>query len=154
MAKAPAKGGDYWIQVGAFKDQANAARLAEQLTTMKYQVQRASRARPVGGGTHEVFVLSASQSEVNGKLQGRDYRAEAVGNEVVIRPPLTLKDAVALSKELANEGLSVKIRRVSDVQTMHVVRVGGYPDQQRARAVQKELEGKGFPGFIVKGEGQ
>lgn len=154
-AKAPSKG-QYWIQVGAFKDQANAARLAARLTTQKYPVRQTERAAAEGsaGGTHEVFVVGASRDEVTGKLPGKEYQAEAVGAEVVVRPALGLKDAVSLSKELAGHGFKVRIRRSGSPATFHVVRVGGYPDRQRAQRVQKDLAAKGFAGFVVKGEGQ
>jgi len=157
--RAPAKAtaqGEYWVQVGAFSDQANAARLAGRLTAQKYpvqQFQRSSGDQPVGS-THEVFVVGASADEVNAKLPGRDYRAEAAGNEVVIRPALGLRDAVTLSKELASQGLTVKIRRSHAAGSVHVVRVGAYADRQRAQAVQKDLEAKGVSGFIVRGEGR
>lgn len=154
-AKAPAKG-EYWVQVGAFTDQANATRLAARLTAQKYpvqQLQRSSGGQPAGS-THEVFVVGASRDEVSAKLPGREYQAEAVGNEVVIRPALGLKDAVTLSKELAREGLTVKIRRSSAAGTFHVVRVGAYPDRQHAQAAKKDLEGKGVAGFIVQGDGR
>lgn len=157
--RAPAKAtaqGEYWVQVGAFSDQANAARLAGRLTAQKYpvqQFQRSSGDQPVGS-THEVFVVGASADEVNAKLPGRDYRAEAAGNEVVIRPALGLRDAVTLSKELASQGLTVKIRRSHAAGSVHVVRVGAYAERQRAQAVQKDLEAKGVSGFIVRGEGR
>jgi len=151
-AVAPTRG-EYWIQVGAFTDSANAARLAARLTAENYPVQRFSFDRPIVG-THEVFVVGASQSEVSEKIPVKDYRAEEVGGEVVIRPALPLKDAVGLSKELARQGFTVKIRRSKSTANFHVVRVGGYPDRQRAQAAQKDLAGKGFSGFIVKGEGR
>ncbi|MBI4609597.1 MAG: SPOR domain-containing protein [Candidatus Rokubacteria bacterium] len=160
LAKAPepapskaGTGGDYWVQVGAFSDQANAARLAAQLSAEKYPAQRLSLERPVAGA-HEVFVVGAPLREVNGRLPTKELRAEAVGPEVVIRPVLPLKEAVSLSKELSRHGLSVKIRRASSTATFHVVRVGGYPDRQRAQTVQKDLAGKGFAGFIVRREGR
>lgn len=147
---APA-GGEYWIQVGAFKAEANAAGLAARLTAEKYPAKHFALARPVGG-THEVYVVGASTGDVNGKLPSKEYKAEAVGSEVVIRPALPLRDAVTLSKDLATKGLTVKIRRAQEGDTFHVVRVGGYPNRQRARTVQKELAGKGVEGFIVRGE--
>lgn len=152
--EAPSKaatGGDYWVQVGAFKDRTNAARLAAQLTSVKYPVQRLSLDRPVSG-VHEVFVVGASAREVNGKLPGKDLRAEEAGAEVVIRPALPLKEAVSLSKELSRHGLTVKIRRSGSTATFHVVRVGSYPDRQHAQTVQKDLASKGVSGFIVRGE--
>jgi len=150
---AASVGGNYWIQVGAFNGQANAAALAARLVAEGYPARRFSLARPAGG-THEVFVVGASNDEVTGKLRSKEYRAEAVGPDVVIRPALPLREAVNLSKELASQGLTVKIRRSSSAETFHVVRVGGYPDRQHAQAVQKDLANKGFPGFIVKGTGQ
>lgn len=155
LAKASTKG-EYWVQVGAFADQANAARLVTRLTAQNYPVQQMERGSPERqtGGTHEVFVVGASPNEVNQKLPGKEYQAEAVGAEVIIRPTLGLKDAVTLSKDLARQGLRVKIRRSSPPASaaFYVVRVGGYPDRQQARAAQKELERKGFAGFIVKGQ--
>lgn len=154
-AKAPTKG-EYWIQVGAFKDPANAERLAAQLITQKYpvrQLKRAARDQPAGG-SHEVLVAGASRDEVNAKLQGKDYRAEAVGADVVIRPALGLKDAVTLAKELTGQGFTVRIRRAGAAATLHVVQVGEFPDRERAQAVQKDLESKGLSGFIRKGEGR
>ncbi len=145
--------GNYWIQVGAFKDQANATRLTAQLSAENFPAQHVPLDRPVGG-THEVFVVGTSEGEVSGKLPAKDYRAKAAGAEVVIQPALPLKDAVSLSKELARQGLTVKIRRANSTATFHVVRVGGYADRQHAQAVQKDLAGKGFSGFIVKGEGR
>ena len=148
--KAPI-GGEHWIQVGAFKDETNAARLAARLSAEKYPVQQSSVERPVGGA-HTVFVVGASLDEVNGKLPAKNYRAEKVGEEIVIRPALPLDEAVSLSKELARQGFAVKIRRSPTTATYHVVRVGGYPDQERAAAVQRELERKGLLGFLVKAE--
>lgn len=153
--KAPAKG-EYWIQVGAFKGPTNAERLAAELITQKYPVRQVKRAAPdqPAGGSHEVLVAGASRDEVNAKLPGKDYQAEAVGADVVIRPALGLKDAVILAKELTGQGFTVRIRRAGAVATLHVVQVGGFPDRERAQAVQKDLESKGFPGFIRKGEGR
>lgn len=157
LAKASTKG-EYWVQVGAFADQANAARLAARLTAQNYPVRQTERGSPdrQTGGTHEVFVVDASQVEVSQKLPGKEYQAEAVGAEVIIRPTLGLKDAVTLSKDLARQGLRVKIRRSSSPlpAAFYVVRVGGYPDRQHAQAIQKQLERKGFAGFIVTGQGR
>lgn len=155
LAKASTKG-EYWVQVGAFADRANAARLAARLSAQKYpvrQVERVSPDRQVGG-THEIFVTGASQEEVSRTLSGKEYEAEAVGAEVIIRPALGLKDAVTLSKDLARQGLKVRIRRSRTPAAFHAVLVGGYPDRQHARAAQKDLERKGFSGFVVKGQGR
>ena len=153
-AKVQTKG-EYWIQVGAFKDPANAERLAAQLLTQKYPVRQVKRApdRPTGG-SHELLVVGASQDEVNARLPGKDYQAEAVGTDVVIRPTLGLKDAVTLAKELAGQGFTVRIRRTGAAAILHAVQVGGFQDRERAQAVQKDLESKGFSGFVRRGEGR
>ncbi len=146
-------GGEYWIQVGAFTEPANAARLAARLASENYPVKRGAIERPAGD-SQTVFVAGASLDEVAQKLRGSEYRAESVGTEIAIKPSLPLTQAVALSKELVREGLAVKVRRSSSAGTLHVVRVGGYPESQRAEAVRRELDGKGFPGFLVRAQRQ
>ncbi|MBI2152509.1 MAG: SPOR domain-containing protein [Candidatus Rokubacteria bacterium] len=149
---APSKG-DYWVQVGAFGDAKNAGRLADRLTEQKYSVQQAKVTRgAASGGGNEVFVAGAKQRDVYDKVKDKGYHVDAVKGGAVVRPPLPLKDAVALSKELADAGMDVKIRRVGgEKATFHLVRVGGFADRKEAVAAQKELAGKGVSGFIVKG---
>ncbi|MBI4591483.1 MAG: SPOR domain-containing protein [Candidatus Rokubacteria bacterium] len=151
-ATTPSRG-DYWVQVGAFGEAANAARLAGQLTDQKYSVQRATVTRPGGGaGGNEVFVAGASQRDLYDKVKDKGYRVDAVKGGAAVRPPLPLREAVALSRELAEAGMEAKIRRVGGgTTTVHVVRVGGFRDRQEAEAARKELVGKGVPGFVVKG---
>ncbi len=155
-AAAPSKG-DYWVQVGAFSDTKNASRLAARLKDQKYSVQQATVARGSGGGSsgNEIFVAGAKQKDVYDKVKDKGYHVDAVKGGAVVRPALPLKDAVALSKELADSGMDVKIRRVGggggEKATFHLVRVGGFADRKEAEAAQKELGGKGVPGFIVKG---
>lgn len=152
-AAAPAKG-EYWVQVGAFSTAKNAANLAERLTEQKYSVERATvRRGSAGGGGNEVLVLGAKQSQVYDKVKGKGYHVDAVKGGAVVRPPLPLKEAVALSKELAEAGMDVKIRRVAggEKATFYLVRVGGFADRKEAETAQKELDGKGVSGFVVKG---
>src|SRR3990172_2180284 len=155
-AAAPSKG-DYWVQVGAFSDAKNASRLAARLTDQQYSVQQATVTRGSGGGTsgNEIFVAGAKQRDVYDKVKAKGLRVDAVKGGAVVRPALPLKDAVALSKELADAGMDVKIRRVGagggEKATFHLVRVGGFADRKEAEAAQKELGGKGVPGFVVKG---
>ncbi len=151
---APSKG-DYWVQVGAFSDAKNAARFAARLTDRKYPVEQATVTRGSAGGTegNEIFVSGAKQRDVYDLVKAKGYHVDAVKGGAVVRPPLPLRDAVALSKELADKGMDVKIRRVGGTRkaTFHVVRVGGYADRKEAEAVRKELADKGTPGFIAKG---
>lgn len=153
-AEAPSRSvpGGYMVQVGAFQDATRADRLAAQLAGEQYPLQRATVAQSrAGAGGHEIVVIDASVDEVNDKLSGTTRRAAATREGVVIQPALPLKDAVTLSQELKAGGLTVKIRRAQGTATLHIVRVGAYPDRSRAEAVRKELEEKGFPGFIVQG---
>lgn len=151
-AATAASRGDYWVQVGAFSDGANAARLAGQLMDQKYPVQRATVTRPAAGSGNEVIVAGATPLEVLDRVKAKGYRAEAVEGGAVVRPPLPLRDAVELSRELAEAGMEVKIRRAGGGKgTFHVVRVGGFSDRRTADAARKELKEKGVLGFVVKG---
>jgi cell division septation protein DedD len=151
-APAPAKG-DYWVQVGAFSDPKNAARLGAKLTAEKYSVERATVKRGGGGdGRNEIFAPGVPQRDLYDKVKDKGLRADAVKGGSVVRPLLPLRDAVALSKELAAAGMAVKIRRVgAEKGTVYLVRVGGFADRKEADAAKAELEGKGIPGFVVKG---
>ena len=147
-------GGGYMVQVGAFQDEANAARLAARLAKEKYPLQRATESRSGGGGRgegggHEVVVVGTSVDEVNGKLRDTSRKAVTTSDGVVIQPALPLKDAVALSQELRADGLTVKIRRAQGTAALHVLRVGAFPTRSRAEAVRQELEEKGYSGFVV-----
>ena len=144
--------GDYWVQVGAFKGAANAARLTDKLTAEKYPVERATVTRSGVGGGNEVFVEGVAQRDLYDKVKAKGYRADAVKGGAVVRPALPLREAVALSKELATQGMNPKIRPVGGEKgTVYLVRVGGFDDRDKAKAVKAELEGKGMAGFIVRG---
>ncbi len=150
-APAPSKG-DYWVQVGAFRGAANAARLAARLTAEKYPVHQATVTRGAAGGGNEIFVPGVPQRDLYDKVKAKGYWADAVKGGAVVRPLLPLRDAVALSKELADGGMDPKIRRVgAEKGTYHIVRIGGFEDRDKAGAAKAELEGKGIAGFIVKG---
>jgi hypothetical protein len=141
--------------VGAFSEPQNATRLAAQLTSLDYPVQRATVTRGTGKAGNEVFVVGASQREVYERVKARGYRADAVKGGAAVRPPLPLRDAVALSKELMDAGMEVQIRRLGGGNAaFHMVRVGGFPDRPTADAAKKELADKGFAGFVVKGPPQ
>ncbi len=96
--------GRYWIQVGAFKDQANAATLAARLATESYPTRHLALARP-GRRTHELFVADASEDEVNGKLRSirRLRSAERLHRVWVGRYP-DRQHAQAVQKDLASKG--------------------------------------------------
>jgi cell division protein FtsN len=87
-----------------------------------------------------------------------------------VKPSLPLRDAVALSKDLAVEGFKVQVRRSGasgsvpavvsaptpvpseDGQALHRVRVGAFQDRAAAVAAARELESKGFKPYIARGD--
>jgi cell division protein FtsN len=180
---AAASGGAWWVQVGAFKDAQTAQRVADKLRAANFQVQettvtraaapaRSRGATPAaGGGTaeqYDVFVSGMPTPELTGRLTTKGLASEASGSGVVVRPSLPLRDAVALSKDLAAEGLKVQVRRAGGdagvspsaapaapggpEATLHRVRVGSFGDRAAATAAMRELESKGFKGFLARGE--
>ncbi|MFQ5896709.1 MAG: SPOR domain-containing protein [Candidatus Methylomirabilia bacterium] len=152
-ARATLEKGTYWVQVGAFKNPAYAEQLAAKLSAARFPVGRATRSRPLERG-HEVVVVGASKRDVDGKLLGRPYQTEAGSDGVVIRSLPSLKEAVAIARELSGEGFTVRIRRSRGSVTLHVVRAGAYPSRKRAEAALAELAKKGFAGFVMKEAGE
>lgn len=184
VAQAPAAAGSgaaWWVQVGAFKDAQTAQRVAEKLRAESFQVQettvtrtatpaaRASTPAPAGGAASEqydVFVTGVPSGELTERLTNKGLASEPSGSGVVVRPSLPLRDAVALSKDLASEGLKVQVRRAGGDagvspsaapavagggETLHRVRVGAFSDRAAATAAMRELESKGFKGFVARG---
>jgi cell division protein FtsN len=173
--------GTFWVQVGLFQDAGNAQRLSTNLREHGFSAQVASVTR--GGGAssaapappgpsaaapssrHEVYVAGASLEAVKAALRDSGT-AKAVEGGVVVQPPMELKDAVALSRRLAGEGLNVSIRRVAGAAppttpepappasagtTLHVVRVGGFATRADAQTMRRTLEAKGIAGFVTEG---
>jgi len=171
--------GSYWVQVGAYKNQATAkavaARLREQNYTVVESVKDGGGAIPSAsadtagaGDRYNVFVSGSAPSELATKLSAKGLAADAVAGGVVVKPSLPLRDAVALSRDLATDGLKVQVRRAggerapdtpaasaaasaSSGDTLYRVRVGGLADRAAALATLKELEGKGYKPFIGRG---
>ena len=109
-----------------------------------------------------------SAADISAKLTAKGLATERAGEGVVVKPSLPLRDAVALSKDLAAEGLKVQVRRAGSPappaaatppaaaasgETLHRVRVGPFADLAAARAARAELEAKGYKGFIARGGG-
>ena len=183
--------GDYFVQVGAFKDQSNATRLAASLRAQNYPV--AESVTRVGGSTaagaprpaprtpapapagaadrYDVIVTGGSPGDINTRLAAKGLAAEPAADGVRIRPSLPLRDAVALSKDLNNDGFKVQVRRGGTTiapaappvkaptmndgdgggEMLYRVRVGGFPDRATAQSVLRALKGKGYDPFIAKG---
>jgi hypothetical protein len=105
-AAAAGRGGDYWVQVGAFQREDNAEALVRSVrekTQMPARItSRSARAAApaVTPVRHEVFVSGAQVTAVNAALRGRGS-AHAVRGGVAVQPPLELKEAVALSRRLS-----------------------------------------------------
>lgn len=141
------------MQVGAFQEARNAQRLAESLRAGDLAVQVTRVSRGVSGATrHEVVVTGASVETVSAALRGSGT-AQQAGNVVAVRPVLELREAVALSRRLAGEGLQVRIRRAGGgtATTYHIVRVGGYATRAAADAGRKAVEARGLRGFVTQG---
>ena len=171
---ATSSGGPYWVQVGAYKNQATAKQLAAKLREQNYKVEESVKDGNAGatpaasadtggaGDRYNVFVSGSAPSDLTAKLSSKGLAADAVAGGVVVKPSLPLRDAVALSRDLATDGLKVHVRRAGGEasapaasapanDTMYRVRVGGLADRATARATAKELEGKGYKPFIGRG---
>jgi cell division septation protein DedD len=184
-ASAPAKG-SFWVQVGAFKDAETARRLAAKLREDNFQVEEsvargggAARSAPKapvatkapstnGGSDHyDVFVTGMSAEELTKRLSAKGLAAEASGSAMVVKPSLPLRDAVALSKDLAVEGFKVQVRRTAGSagpsapsppavgeggSELHRVRVGAFTDRVAAQEAARQLEAKGYKPYIARGD--
>jgi cell division protein FtsN len=194
-AAAPKGGaaGAWWVQVGAFRDESTAKKVAAKLREQNYKVEEsvrgggessarsaaidksapaASAPNPAGADLYDVFVSGLSAAELNTRLTTKGLAAEPSGSGAVIKPSLPLRDAVALSKDLAVEGFKVQVRRAAGAaaapppapravarrpepsasgETLYRVRVGGFPDRATAVSTLKELEAKGYKPFIARG---
>ncbi len=126
-AAAPA--GAYFVQVGAFKSQESAKRLATRLRELKYNVEESSTsgarlgrsnaaspssgAATTGSDRYDVYVMGAAPADINAKLTAKGLTSEPSAGGVIVKPSLPLRDAVALSKDLAIDGLKVQVRRAA-----------------------------------------
>jgi len=170
-AKAASAGtgsGPFWVQVGAFKDPEAAKRLLGQLRQQGFQAEQSVSSKggvalaPADspGDRYSVVVSGGSAGDVDAKLAAKGMTSEAGPGGAIVRPSLPLRDAVALSRELADAGLTVQVRRQGAAatsaptrtgETWYRVRVGGFPDRGAAVASLKKLEEKGFKPFIATG---
>ena len=181
--------GDYFVQVGAFKNPDTAKKLAVRLREQKYNVEETSAtttvksarsappsappaAAPPAAATpsdrYDVHVSGAAPAELNTKLSAKGLSAEPSGGGVVVKPSMPLRDAVALSKDLAVDGLKVQVRRAAAGSapapaaapsapvamtdgTLYRVRVGPFDDKSTATSTLRELEQKGYQPFLARG---
>ncbi len=195
VAKAPApaatkktqvattSGGAYWVQVGAYKNQTTAKAMAARLRDQNYKVEEsvkragsaadapaaATSSAGEGADRYNVFVSGSAPNDLTAKLTTKGLAADPVAGGVVIKPSLPLRDAVALSRDLASDGLKVQVRRAGSGsavattgasapaagatagETFYRVRVAGFADRTTALEAAKELQGKGYQTFIGSG---
>jgi len=184
-AAPPSSSGDYFVQVGAFKNPDTAKKLAVRLRGQKYNVEEtsASGAQPARSAStsapptsapasasdrYDVHVSGAAPADINAKISAKGLSTEPSGAGVIVRPSMPLRDAVALSKDLAVDGLKVQVRRApggsapapaaassapeapSDG-TLYRVRIGPFDDKSTATSTLRELEQKGYSPFIARG---
>lgn len=183
-ATTPSAGGTgaYWVQVGAFKDPETAKRVAARLREAQFPVEESVKriGEPAGPTSaagpsepaaapdrYDVLVSGGSLAEINARLAAKGLAAEPSGSGVAIRPSLPLRDAVALSKDLAADGLKVQVKRATAAGagpagraaasaagsgvTLHRVRVGAFPDRAAAQTAARDLEARGYTPFIARG---
>jgi len=178
---ATAPGGAYFVQVGAFKSQETAKRLATRLRELKYNVEESSMsgaqpgrtdaasprsdAAPAGSDRYDVYVTGGAPGDITAKLAAKGLSAEPSSGGVVVKPSLPLRDAVALSKDLAVDGLKVQVRRagasapapsaggaaMSGGDSLYRIRVGPFDDRAAATSTLRELEQRGYTPFIARG---
>jgi len=181
-APSPTGPGDYFVQVGAFKNPETAKKVAARLREQKYNVEETSASgvktaraaapsAPQASGSpsdrYDVYVTGGAPGDINGKLSAKGLSAEPSGAGVVVKPSMPLRDAVALSKDLAVDGLKVQVRRaaggpapspttpssasMASDGTLYRVRVGPFDDKSTATSTLRELEQKGYTPFIARG---
>jgi|GEM_PF-1701577 len=179
VARPAASSGPYWVQVGAYKDEATARRVADKLREQNFVVEHSvytkpgapgkrgtAPAAPNGGDRYNVFVSGLALPELNAKVAAKGATAQPVAGGVMVTPSMPLREAVALSKDLAAEGLKVQVRRVTapasggsspaaspgtSGETLHRVRVGSFADRAAALAAARELQARGYKVFLARG---
>jgi cell division septation protein DedD len=168
--------GAYFVQVGAFKSQDAAKRLATRLRELKYNVEEtaasggaktaASAPAPSAssaGDKYDVYVMGGTAADVNAKLGPKGLTSEPSAGGVVVKPSLPLRDAVALSKDLAVDGLKVQVRRSSGGAAavsaaasapgsdgLYRVRVGPFDERAAATSTLRELQERGYTPFLAR----
>jgi len=169
--------GAYFVQVGAFKSEDSAKRLATRLRELKYNVEETAASggvntaasapapsAPPTSDKYDVYVMGGTAADVNAKLGPRGLTSEPSAGGVVVKPSLPLRDAVALSKDLAVDGLKVQVRRSSggaaaasvgasalpSSDGLYRVRVGPFDDRAAATSTLRELQQRGYTPFLAR----
>ncbi len=184
------------MQVGAFRDAETAKRVAAKLREDNFQVEESvtrtggAAAKPaptpaapapapkpdITSDQYDVFVSGQTPEELNKRLSAKGLAAEASSGGMVVKPSLPLRDAIALSKDLAVEGFKVQVRRAGGSMgsaaaaaaasapsapaasatqggsELHRVRVGAFTDRAAAQDAVRQLEAKGYKPYIARGD--
>jgi hypothetical protein len=161
--------GGYWVQVGAFREAETAKRLATRLRGQKFSVDESVKlaavaapapSAPSEADLYNVLVTGRPAEDIRRLLSAKSLRAEPAGGGFALVPAMPLAEAVAMSRDLAVEGLTVQVRRAGgaprpaadpSAAPLHRVRVGPYPDRPAAVAIVRQLEAAGYKPFIARG---
>jgi hypothetical protein len=110
--------------------------------------------------------MGAAPADINAKLTAKGLTSEPSAGGVIVKPSLPLRDAVALSKDLAVDGLKVQVRRAAGASApappaggasasggdpVYRVRVGPFDDRAAATSTLRELEQRGYTPFLARG---
>src|SRR5207249_6207971 len=135
-----------------------ARRLATRLRELKFDVDESmlrgaptakapaapsASAPTTGSDKYDVYVSGGVPAEINAKLAAKGLSAEQSSAGLVIKPSLPLRDAVALSKDLAVEGLKVQVRRAG----------GGAPAPRGGQGPPRQAPADGGGGVFPGGGG-
>ena len=111
-------------------------------------------------------MTGGAPADINARLAPKGLTSEPSAGGVIVKPSLPLRDAVALSKDLAVDGLKVQVRRASAAaaarppstasvassgDSLYRVRVGPFDDRAAATSTLRELEQRGYTPFIARG---
>jgi cell division septation protein DedD len=126
-----------------------------------------SGAASAAGDKYDVYVTGGAAADINARLAPKGLTSEPSAGGVIVKPSLPLRDAVALSKDLAVDGLKVQVRRASGTaaarapsspsvaassgDSLYRVRVGPFDDRAAATSTLRELEQRGYTPFIARG---
>jgi len=149
-ARAARGTGPFRIQVGAFRDPANAARLAERL--------RADGVEVAGGGEAEESLYRLRVAPTEGeapealaeRLRGLGHGVEVTPEGMVLDRPLPLRAAIEATRQLREQSVRVTLDRVAAPAGLRIVRVGAYATAEEAERARAELAARGYPGFVVR----
>ena len=163
---------EYWVQVGAFRDADVAKQMAAKLRERDFRVVESTITRNGGVARRAVttseryeVVVGGSKDDLAARLAPRGLSVDPMKDGVRVRPMLPLRDAVALSKDLAGAGFKVQVKRaaaevavaprapeVADGVTWYRVRVGPFPDRAAAQETLQKLTDRGYTPYIAHGQ--